>query len=91
MRIRLDAPVEDIAFRFEISAGHASSILTTMICFLGLELKPLIYWPTPHETLSCEHSHFGGTFHKCEGIGDCTEQKIEHSKNVIAHIKAIKL
>ena len=46
MRIRLYAPVEDLAFRFGISLSHASNIITTFIVFLGLELKPLIYWPT---------------------------------------------
>ena len=31
--------------------------------------------------MSYKHHHFSGTFNKCEGIGDCTEQYIEHSKN----------
>lgn len=84
MRIRLDSPVEDLAFRFGISPSHTSTIITTFILFLSLELEPLIYWPTPDETLSYKHHHFAGTFNKCEGIGDCTEQWIEHSKNVDA-------
>ena len=37
------------------------------------QLEPLIYWPTAEETLSYTHPHFAGNFHKCEGIGDCTE------------------
>ena len=41
----------------------------------------MIYWPTPDETISYKHFHFNGTFDKCEDIGDCTEQWIEHSKN----------
>ena len=84
MRIRLDAPVEDLAFRFGISPAHTSNIITTFLIFLSLELKPLIYWPTPEETLSYQHSHFSGTFNKVEGIGDCTEQWIQRSKNVDA-------
>ena len=51
---------------------------------LSLELEPLIYWPTVEETLSYTHPHFAGNFHKCEGIGDGTEQYIEHSKNTDA-------
>ena len=62
-----------------LSVTH--TIITTLIVFLSLELKPLIYWPTPDETMSYKHLHFNGTFDKCEGIGDCTEQWIEHSKN----------
>ncbi len=84
MRIRLDAPVEDLAFRFGMSSAHASNTITTFILFLSLELEPLIYWPTAEETLSYTHPHFAGNFHKCEGIGDCTEQYIEHSKNTDA-------
>ena len=64
MRIRLDAPVEDLAFRFGMSSAHASNIITTFILFLSLELEPLIYWPTVEETLSYTHPHFAGSFHK---------------------------
>ena len=81
MRIRLDYPVEDLAFRFDVSVSLAASTITTFIVFLNLEPKPLIYWPTPDETISYKHFHFNETFNKCEGIGDCTEQWIEHSKN----------
>lgn len=81
MRIRLDCPVEDLAFRFGVSPSLATSIITTFIIFLSLELNPLIYWPTPEETEAYKHAHFKGTFNLCEGIGDCTEQYIQHSKN----------
>ena len=81
MRICLDCPVEDLAFRFGVSVSLATSIITTFIVVLSLELTPLIYWPTPDETISYKHFHFNWTFDKCEGIGDCTEQWIEHSKN----------
>ena len=55
MRIRLDAPVEDLAFRFGISSSHASNAISTFIVFLSLEFEPIIYWPTPEETLSYTH------------------------------------
>ena len=51
MRIRLDCPVEDLAFRFGVSVSLVTSIITTFIVFLSLELEPLIYWPTPDETI----------------------------------------
>ena len=87
MKIRLNLPIEDLGFRFNIHTSHASNIITTFICFLGLELKPFIYWPTPAETLSFKHPHFAGTLNSCEGIGDCVEQEIEHSKNTDAQYK----
>ena len=48
---------------------------------LARELEPLIYWPTPEETLAFKHPHFSGDFNKVEGIGDCTEQVIQKPAN----------
>ena len=79
--IRQDSPIEDLAFRFKISLGYASKIFTTITIFLARELKPLIYWPTPEQTLSYKHPHFSGDFNKVEGIGTCTEQWIQRSSN----------
>ena len=84
MRIRLDSPVEDLAFRFKVSPSHASRILTTHIVLLARELSPLIYWPTPEETLAFKHHHFSGEYNKVEAIGDCTEQVIQKSSNTKA-------
>ena len=70
---RLDCPVEDLAFSFGVSVSLATSSITTFIVFLSLELKPLIYWPTPDETISYKHFHFYGTFDKCEGIGEIAQ------------------
>ena len=41
MRIRLDYPVEDLAFRFGVSVSLVTNIITTFIVFLSLELKTL--------------------------------------------------
>ena len=60
MRIRLDSPIKDLAFRFEISAGYASKVFTTITIFLARELKSLIY----EQTMSCKHPHFSGDFNK---------------------------
>ncbi|XP_065654460.1 uncharacterized protein LOC136081105 [Hydra vulgaris] len=84
MRIRLDSPLQDLAFRFKISVSHASRILTTFITLLARELEPIIYWPTPEETLNFTHPHYIGDFVYVEGIGDCTEQTIQKSANAKA-------
>ena len=76
MRIRLDLKIDDLAFRFGISSPHASNTVTTMISFLSRELAPLIYWPTPVQTLAYHSKHFTGNLTKVEGIIDCTEQPI---------------
>ncbi|XP_047140967.1 uncharacterized protein LOC124816018 isoform X1 [Hydra vulgaris] len=82
--IRLDSPLQDLAFRFKISVTHASRILTTFITLLARELEPLIYWPAPEGTLNFTHPHFNGDFVYVEGIGDCTEQTIQKSANAKA-------
>ena len=62
MRIHLDSPIENLAFRFKISAGYTIIIIfatiiifTTIIFFLARELKPLVYWPTPRKTVPYKH------------------------------------
>ena len=81
MRICLDSPIEDLAFRFKISAGYASKIFTTITILLARELKLLIYWPKPEQKVSYKRPHFSGDLNKVEGIGDCTEQWIQRSSN----------
>ena len=82
MCIHLDSPIEDLAFWFKIFAGYASKFFTSItIFFLARELKPLIYWPTPEQTLSYKQPHFSGDFTKINKVGDCTEQWIQRSQN----------
>ena len=76
MRIRLYLKIDDLAFRFGVSSVHASNIVTTMISFLSRELEPLLYCPTPEESITYTSKHFPGNLAKMEGIIDCTEQKI---------------
>ena len=73
-RMCLDFSMKDLPYRFGVSPSLATSIVRKF--FLSLELEPLIYsdLPSPGETL------FWWNINKCEGIGDCTEQYIEHSQ-----------
>ncbi|XP_065650699.1 uncharacterized protein LOC124808658 isoform X2 [Hydra vulgaris] len=52
-----------------------------LLTLMPRELEPLIYWPTPEETLNFTHPHYIGDFVYVEGIGDCTEQNIQKSAN----------
>ena len=45
LRLRVDLPEQDVAFRFDISQALVSRILVTRISFLARELSCLIYWP----------------------------------------------
>ena len=46
MRLRLGLLVEDLAFRFCVSAGKVSQIVITWVILLSKELKSLIIWPS---------------------------------------------
>ena len=60
MKVRLDLHVEDLSFRFGLCKASVSRIISTWIPFLGMELQPLIYWPTVEETLSYTPVCFAG-------------------------------
>ena len=60
---------------------NASKFFTTITIVLARELKPLIYWPTPEQTLFYKHPYFPDYCNKVEGIGDCTEQWIQRSSS----------
>ena len=81
MKVRLDLHVEDLCFRFFLCKASVSRIISTWIPFLGMELQPLIYWPTVEETLSYTPICFVGNLKKVEGIIDCTEQRIATPSN----------
>ena len=81
MRICLDSPIEDLAFRFKISAGYASKIFTTITIFFRQRINTIAFLAKPEQTLSYKHPHFSGDFNKVEGIGDCNEQWIQRSSN----------
>ena len=46
MKVRLGLVEEDLAFRFNVSSSLVSSIFSTWVSLLGLELKSLIKMPT---------------------------------------------
>ena len=81
MKVRLDLHVEDLSFRFGLCKASVSRIISTWIPFLGMELQPLIYWPTVEDTLSYTPICFVGNLKKVEGIIDCTEQRIATPSN----------
>ena len=80
-KVRLNLHVEDLSFRFGLCKASVSCIISTWIPFLGMELQPLIYWPTVEETLSYTPICFLGNLKKVEGIIDCTEQRIATPSN----------
>ena len=76
VKLKLGLTHEDLAFRFGISTSSCSRIVRTWICFLGKELKSLIYFPTAEENL-CYYPSCFQQDDKVRIIIDCTELGLE--------------
>ena len=76
LRLPVDLPEQDIAFKFGISQTHVLRILVTWISFLTLELSCLIYWPV-REDVQRYYSQCFQKYKNVSGIIDCTEGILE--------------
>jgi len=85
MRLKLNFPVQDLAFRFRTSAPTISRTFTSVIHVLYVRLKHLLYWPDRdelHETMPLEfRKHFGK---QTAVIIDCFEVFIQRPRNMLA-------
>ena len=75
-RVRAGLTEDDLSFRFGISQGTVSKILSTWIPFLGREMKCLIHWPS-RENNNRVYPKCFKKFPNVIGIIDCTEGAIE--------------
>ena len=77
MRLRMALLLEDVAFRFQVSPGLASSTFQTWIRLMRKELSWLILWPSKAATRKNLPSCFRRWYSKVRCIIDCTEIFIE--------------
>ena len=73
MRLRLGLLVEDLAFRFCVSAGKVSQIVITWVILLSKELKSLIIWPSRARIRSTLPDCFKRLYPNVRTIIDCSE------------------
>ena len=71
-RLRQNLSEEDISYRFKMSVGNVSTILSTWITFLARELEGLICWPTREKVLKFYPDCFTSFPDVCSII-DCAE------------------
>ena len=71
-RLRQNLSEEDISYRFKMSVGNVSTILSTWTTFLARELEGLICWPTREEVIKFYRDCFKSFPDVCSII-DCTE------------------
>ena len=81
---QLDSPLQEYAYKFDVSVATVSLILLKWLAILDTKLKPLIKWPE-REVLwisipACYRSSFGK---KVVVIIDCFEVVIERPSNLL--------
>lgn len=85
MRLRLNVPVQDLAYRFQIGTSTVSRIFLTTLHVLYVRLKDLIYWPNREElqkTMPMEFRKYFGV--KVAVVIDCFEIFIQRPSNLLA-------
>ncbi|XP_020911922.1 uncharacterized protein LOC110249682 [Exaiptasia diaphana] len=85
IKLRLNVPFQDLAFRFGVSASTVSRTFSTWIGIMDSRLKRLIYWSERQELWNtmpkCFHYSFGN---RTTVIIDCFEVFIERPTNLLA-------
>ncbi len=82
MRLRVALLEQDLAFRFDISEGLVSSIFSTWIRLMRLELVHLIIWPSRQAIRQHLPDCFKKFYPRVRSIIDCSEIFIETPSNL---------
>ena len=85
MKLRLNVPLQDLAYRFNISLTTASRIFSSWMVVLDAKLSTLIFWPEREQLWNtmpvCFQYAFGK---KVTVVIDCFELFIERPSNLLA-------
>ena len=85
MKLRLNVPFQDLAYRFTTSVSTVSRIFSAWMVVMDAKLFPLVYWPEReqlwHTMPMCFQYAFGK---KVTVIIDCFEVFIERPTNLLA-------
>ena len=79
MKLRLNTPFQDLAYRFAVSLSSVSRIFTSWIVAMDSRLSCFIYWPNRDQLWKTMPMCFQHTFgQKVTVINDCFEVFIEN-------------
>lgn len=85
MKLRLNMPYQDLAYRFQVSVTTISRIFASWLPVMNQHLSPLIYWPERHQLWKtmplCFQQAFGT---KVTVVIDCFEIFIDKPTNLLA-------
>ena len=84
MKLRLNVPHKDLAYRFGVSISFVSSTIDAALPQIAEKLKFLVRWPRKDDVLRTRPQCFKETFPKCVSVIDFTEVFIEAPSNFSA-------
>lgn len=85
MKLKLNMPLEDLAYRFNISVPTVSRIFQSWLVVMDVRLSPLIKWPDREDLWRTMPQCFQYSFgHKTTVIIDCFEVFIDRPSNLLA-------
>ena len=85
MKLRLNVPLQDLAYRFDISLSTVSRIFSAWMTVMNIRLSPLISWPEGEDLWPTMPKCFQYSFgKKATVIIDCFEVFIEKLSNLLA-------
>ena len=89
MKLRLNVPLQDLAYRFGVSLSTVSRTFSTWLTVMDIRLSPIIRWPEQdelwHTMPLCFQFSFGK---KTTIIIDCFDFFIERPSNLLARVQA---
>ena len=85
MKLRLNVPLQDLAYRFVVSISTISRIFFQWIVVMDKRLFPFVYWPDRHQLWKTMPQCFQYAFgRKTTVVIDCFEVFIERPSNLLA-------
>ena len=84
MKLRLNIPHTDIAYRFGVSIYFVSNTIDAALPKIAEKMRFLVHWPKKDDILRSRPQCFKDTFPKCVSVIDCTEVFIECPANFTA-------
>ena len=85
IKLRLNTPLQDLAYKFQVSLSTISRIVLKWVTNMDIRLRPLILWPDRQELRQTMPECFRASFgEKVAVIIDCFEVFIERPSNLLA-------
>ena len=84
MKLQLNVPDQDLAYRFGISQSIVSRCITKWLDKLHVKLSPLINWPERDQLRKTMPTCFRKNFRSCAIIIDCFEVFIDRPTSLMA-------